>query len=406
MDAGPCDVGGPGCPIRVARIGCRGLGTGGCVTTASLASRGSSSPAGLVVTCASQFLIGVDGLAVAIALPALRDDLRLATIEAQWVLSAYALCFGGGLLLGGRLGDLYGRRRVLTCGLALFAAGSLLAAVAPSLGVLIAGRAAQGAGSAAAIPATLALIGSLYPAGPVRTRALARLAGVATLGTLSGMLFGGLITSELGWRWVFGLTAPVALATAVAAPRALPEIAADGVSRHLDVGGAVLVTVASLAVLFGITRVERHGVVSAVVLGPLVGGVLLFGAFVGWERRTRTPLVRLGILRVRTLRVATAAIGVNAIAFTAIVYAGTLYLQDGLGYSPSQAGLALLPIDVVGIAVSLLAGRMLAGRSPRRVLLACFVTDVVALLWLARTPDTARYVVDIMLPLAVLGVSL
>jgi EmrB/QacA subfamily drug resistance transporter len=376
------------------------------VSTQAPAPRGLRATAGLVVACASQFLIGVDGLAVAIALPTLRDDLGIAPIEGQWVLTAYALCFGGGLLLGGRLGDLYGRRRVLSCGLALFAAGSLLAAVSPGLGVLIAGRAAQGAGSAAAIPATLALIGSLYPAGPERTSALALLAGMATLGVLSGMLFGGLVTSELGWRWVFGLAAPVALATALAAPRALPEIAADGVSRQLDVAGAVLVTAASLAFLFGITRVEGHGIVSAVVLVPVAGSLLLFGAFVRWERRTRVPLVRLDILRVRALRAATAAIGINAVAFTAVVYVGTLYLQDGLGYSPSRAGLALLPIDVMGLAVSLLAGRILAGRSPRRVLLASFVADVIALLWLARTPEPAHYVVDVMLPLAVLGVSL
>src|SRR3954469_14553038 len=163
----------------MARIGCRGLGTGGWVTTASLASRGSCSPAGLVVTCASQFLIGVDGLAVAIALPALRDDLGLATIEAQWVLTAYALCFGGGLLLGGRLGDLYGRRRMLACGLGLFAAGSLRGGRAPGLGVLVGARVAQGAGSPAAVPASLALIGSLFPPGPERIRALALLAGMA-----------------------------------------------------------------------------------------------------------------------------------------------------------------------------------------------------------------------------------
>jgi MFS family permease len=282
----------------------------------------------------------------------------------------------------------------------------LLAALAPNLGWLIAGRAAQGAGSAAAIPATLALIGSLYAAGPERTRALGRLAGVATLGVLTGMLFGGLVTSELGWRWVFGLTAPVALATAVAAPRVLPETAARGVPRRLDVGGAILVTAASLACLFGITRVERHGVISALVLAPLMSGLLLFGAFVHWERRSRTPLVRFGILRVRSLRAATAAIGVNAIAFTAIVYVGTLYLQDALGYTPSQAGLALVPINVAGAAVSLLADRILARRSPRRVLFASFAADVVALLWLARTPEPAHYVIDLMLPLTVLGVSL
>src|SRR3954453_16776588 len=221
------------------------------------------------------------------------------------------------------------------------------------------------------------------------------------------MLLGGLITSEFGWRWVFGLTAPVALVTAVAAPRVLPEVeTADGVPRQLDVGGAVLVTVGSLALLFGITRVERHGIASAVVLGPFVGGLLLFGAFVGWERRTHAPLVRLGILRVRSLRVATAAIGVNAIAFTAIVYVGTLYLQDELGYSPSKAGLALVPINVAGVVVSVFANRLLAGRSPRRALLASFAADVVALLWLARTPHPAHYLVDIILPLTVLGVSL
>jgi EmrB/QacA subfamily drug resistance transporter len=360
----------------------------------------------LLVLCAGDLMIVLDSTIVNVALPSIRADLGFTQASLAWVVNAYLLTFGGFLLLGGRLGDLYGRRRVLTCGLALFAAGSLLAAVAPGLGMLIAGRAAQGAGSAAAIPATLALIGSLYPAGPARTRALARLAGMATLGVLSGELIGGLVTSELGWRWVFGLMTPLALATAVAAARALPETAAEDVSRQLDVGGAVLATLASLALLFGITSVERHGIASPFVLGPFVGGLLLFGAFVGWERRTRAPLVRLGILRVRSLRAATAAIGVNAIAFTAIVYVGTLYLQDRLGYSPSLAGLALVPINVMGVVVSLLADRILAGRSPRHVLLASFAADVVALLWLSRTPEPAHYVVDVMLPLTVLGVSL
>src|SRR3954464_553846 len=151
----------PGLRHRPARAGMSLTGYTERMTTASPAALRSHASAGLVVTCASQFLIGVDGLAVAIALPALRDDLRLATIDAQWVLTAYALCFGGGLLLGGRLGDLYGRRRVLICGLALLPGGSLRAAVSPGPGVLIAGGAPQGAGAAAAIPATLALIGSL-----------------------------------------------------------------------------------------------------------------------------------------------------------------------------------------------------------------------------------------------------
>src|ERR687886_984645 len=148
---------------------------------------------GAVVACTAQFLIGVDGLAVAIALPALRDDRGAPTVDAQWVLPAYGLAFGGSLLLGGRLGDLYGRGRMLTCGMALFTAGALVAAVAPSLAVVVGARAVQGLGAAAAVPAALALIGSLFPAGPERTRAVSVMAAMASVGILAGLLIGGLV---------------------------------------------------------------------------------------------------------------------------------------------------------------------------------------------------------------------
>jgi MFS family permease len=175
---------------------------------------------GVVIACAAQLLIGADGLAVAIALPALRDDLGADALDAQWVLTAFGLAFGGTLLLGGRLGDLYGRRRLLVLGMAAFAAGSLVAAAAPSLAVLVAARAIQGLGAAAAIPASLALIGSLLPEGHARTRALSVLAGMASVGVISGLLLGGLLIELLGWRWVFGATVVPALAAAVAAPLA------------------------------------------------------------------------------------------------------------------------------------------------------------------------------------------
>jgi EmrB/QacA subfamily drug resistance transporter len=361
--------------------------------------------AGLLVACTAQFLIGADGLAVAIALPALQRDLGVAPIEAQWVLTAYGLCFGGGLLLGGRLGDLYGRRRLLVCGMVLFAAGSVLAAASPALDLLLAGRAAQGAGSAAAIPAGLALIGSLFPPGPQRTRGLARLAGMASLGIISGMLAGGLITATLGWRWVFWLMAPLALATALAAPYALPEVAAAG-ERRLDVPGALLVTLGALALLLGITRIERSGVASAVVLGPVVVSAALLAAFVAWERRAPAPLIRPDILAVRRLRSATASVGVNSITFTSVVYVGTLWLQDGQGYSAWRAGIALAPIDVVAFVVAGVASGLVARRSPRALLVACFTADALALGWLARAPDAVRYERDVLLPLTVLGVAM
>src|SRR5919202_3884807 len=176
---------------------------------------------GVIVACGAQFLIGVDGVAVAIALPALQGDLDAAPVDAQWVLTAYGLAFGGALLLGGRLGDLYGRRRLLAAGMGLFAAGSMLAGTAPGLGVLVGARVVQGAGSAAAVPAALALIGSMFEAGPARTRALAVLAAMASVGVMSGLVLGGAITQLLGWRWVLLSMAVPALATALAAPRAL-----------------------------------------------------------------------------------------------------------------------------------------------------------------------------------------
>src|SRR4051795_11590791 len=188
---------------------------------------------GVVVICAAHFLIGVDGLAVAIALPAVQRDLGVAAIEGQWVLSAYGLAFGGTLLLGGRLGDLYGRRRTLVGGLGAFAAGALAASLAPGLGTLIAARVLQGLGAAAAVPSTLALIGTLYPPGPQRTRALSLLAAMASLGTMSGLVLGGAITDLLGWRWLFAITASVAAAATLAAPRLLPEARAHEATRRL-----------------------------------------------------------------------------------------------------------------------------------------------------------------------------
>src|SRR5918997_1914254 len=317
---------------------------------------------GVLIACAAQFLIGVDGLAVAIALPALQRDLGADPVHAQWVLTAYGLCFGGALLLGGRLGDLYGRRRMLVAGMGLFAAGAALGGLVPSLGVLIAARAVQGAGSALAVPAALALIGSLVPEGEQRTRALAMLAATAAVGTTSGLVLGGAITQWLGWRWGFlAMVAPAALA-AVVAPRVMPEAAAEG-SRARP-------------------------------------------AFAAWQRRAPAPLVRWDVLRVGSLRTAALGAGVNSIAFTAIVYACSLFLQDGLGYRPLGASAALLPLDLVAVVVTLAGASAIARHSPRLLLAVSFAATALAMLWLALAPDDASYARDVLGPLVILGVSL
>lgn len=382
-----------------------GAGYYGRVSASSSAGGRSRAAVGLTALCAAHFLTGADGLAVAIALPNLQEGLGATTIDAQWALTAYGVTFGGVLLLGGRLGDLYGRRRLLVCGMAVFAAGSLLAGLAPALPVLIAARALQGLGAAAAVPTALALIGSLYSPGPARTRALSLLTAMSAVGIISGLLLGGTITDLLGWRWVFLLMTAPAVVAAVAAPRTLPEARADEPPARSDVGGAVLVSAGLMAVLFGFTGMEHDGIAAVRTVAPLTVGVLLLVAFVMWERRAPQPLMRLGILRVRSLRAASLAVGANALAFTSIVYLETLYLRNALGYGALEAGLALLPLNVAALLISVTAARPLSRRSPRAALSVFFALIVAALLWLARAPSPAAYLSDILAPLIVLGVA-
>ncbi|MBB4906096.1 MFS transporter [Actinophytocola algeriensis] len=359
---------------------------------------------GLAVVCAAHFLIGADGLSVAIALPHLQRTFDAELIDVQWTLTGYGVVFGSFMLLGGRLGDLYGRRRLLTGGMLLFAAGSLLAGLAPVLGLLITGRVLQGLGAAAAVPAALALIGSLYPPGPARTRALSLLAAMVTVGVMSGLVIGGMVIGWLGWRWLFLLMAVPSLIAAAGAPHVLPETPALRDTKP-DVLGAVLVSTGLIALLYGLTSIEHNGLVAARPLLSLAIGAALLTGFVAWERRTPVPLLRFDILRVRSLRAGSFGIGANGVAFTSTVYAGTLYLQDGLGYTPIQAAFAVLPIDAVAFVIALIAAPIVR-RSPRTILSACFLLTAAALLWLARTPVPANYLTDLMAPLVILGVSL
>jgi EmrB/QacA subfamily drug resistance transporter len=360
----------------------------------------------VAIACAAQFLIGVDGLAVAIALPAIQERFGAQPVDGQWVLTAYGLSFGGALLLCGRLGDLYGRRRMLITGMAVFAAGALVAGLAPSLGVLVAARALQGAGSAAAVPAALALIGSLFAPGRDRTRALAFFAATASVGVTTGLVLGGAVTQWLGWRWTFLVMVPPAAAAALLAPRVLPEARAEDVDGPPDVLGAVLATGGLLALLFGVTRVERSGAAAPEALFPTLAGVALLAAFAAWERRARAPIVRLDVLRAPGLRAAALGAGLNSIGFTAIVYAGSLYLQHELGYAPLGASAAILPLDVIAFVVTVAGASAISRRSPRALLGSAFAASALALLWLARAPSDAIYARDLLGPLVILGASL
>jgi MFS family permease len=241
-------------------------------------------------------------------------------------------------------------------------------------------RALQGLGAAAAVPAALALIASLYPAGPGRARAMSLLAAMATIGTMSCLIIGGIITDFLGWRWVFFLLAIPAVVAVLVAPHVLDEARAANRPK-LDIAGAVLVGSGVMAALYGFTTLERDGFARP-ALSFAASAVLLVTFFV-WKRRTPVPLVRLEILRVRSLRAASCGIGVNALAATSVVYIGSLYLQNALGYSAMESALAIIPINILGFIVALV-GAPLAQRSPRLVLGISFTLNALSLLWLAR----------------------
>jgi predicted MFS family arabinose efflux permease len=222
------------------------------------------------------------------------------------------------------------------------------------------------------------------------------MAAMSSVGIMTGLLLGGLVTQELGWRWVFGVMVAPALLAAVAAPFALPEARAEASPRP-DVVGAVLVTAGTMLVIFGFTRHEN----APLAAGGVLAGAGILALFVAWERRRPEPLIRFGVLATPSLRAATLGVAVNSVAFTAIVFVGTLYLQDELGYRPLEAGLALLPLDLVAFAVSVGAAHVIR----RSALPAAFVLTAAALAWLARAPAPSDYAVDLLIPLVVLGIS-
>ena len=353
---------------------------------------------------AAQFLIGVDGLAVAIALPELQAELRLEPADGQWVLSAYSIAFGGLLLVGGRLADAHGARRLLVAGLALFGAAGAAAAAAPGLALLLAARALQGAGAAAAVPASLALAAELHPAGPERARALSWLAVAASAGVLCGLLFGGAVCDLLGWRAVFGLVAPAAAGAALVARR-LP--ARDGGRAPAGgTAGGLLVTAAAALLIAAAAQVAHGGAGGPAVPGLALAGLACLAAFARHQRRSAHPLLPPGLLRVRRLRIASIAAVANAGAFSAIVYVGPLQLQSELGYRPLEAAAALAPLDAVSLLAGAGAGRLLARAGPRPACVAGFGASAAALAWLARAPADATYAIDLLPGLALLGASL
>ncbi|HEV2076059.1 MAG TPA: MFS transporter [Thermoleophilaceae bacterium] len=293
-------------------------------------------------------------------------ELGFSGADAQWILGGYALAFGGLLLLCGRVGDLYGRRRLFLAGLALFGVTSLVGGFAPSPWVLIAARFLQGVGGAALVPASLSLLTSVFAEGEERNRAIGVYGAMAALGFVVGMVGGGVITELLGWRWVMFVNVPVALAVLLLTPLAVPESLHEGAPRSLDVPGAAAATPGLASLIYAVSEVPQTGWTSPATLGfGTAAGAVLLAAFVAAENRSAAPLVPLGVFRERAVVAPNATIALQSMVGIGWLYVLTLYFQEVLGHGPLMAGLLFIPMTAVSVIAASVAGR-LATRSGLR----------------------------------------
>ena len=308
----------------------------------------------LCLVCLAQFMVILDATIVNVALPSIQTGLKMAEEDLQWVVNSYTLTFGGFLLLGGRAGDLIGRKRVFLVGVVVFTVASFLNGIADSSTWLILARGLQGLGAALIAPAALSILTTTFAEGPDRTKALGVWAAIATGGAAVGLLLGGILVDFFSWPWIFFVNVPVGIATFIASLRYVPESRADAEHRIFDVPGAVTVTAGLIALVYGIVNVQKAGWTSGTTLFWGALALVLLSAFVVIEQRQSAPLVRLGIFTVRTLRAANVTMLLVASGLFAMFFFNTLYVQRVLGFSPLQAGLAFLPVTAgIGIGAGL-----------------------------------------------------
>jgi EmrB/QacA subfamily drug resistance transporter len=360
----------------------------------------------LALLCLVAFLDFIDASIVNVALPSIRRDLDFSLQGLQWVPSAYLLTYGGFMLLGGRAGDLLGRRRVLLAGTTLFMLSSLAGGLAWSSEVLVGARLLQGAGAALMLPAALSLLTTTFREGPDRHKALGVWGGMAGLASAAGVFLGGVLSEGPGWRWVMFVNLPVCLIVLASTVRLIRDEPVQRSRKGFDARGALLVTSGMLALVYTLVEAPDHGWGSARTLGGLAAALLLLGAFVVNEQRARAPLAPLEIFRVNGLGAANVTQLVGVAGMVSMFFFLTLYMQGVLGYSQIQAGAAYLPLCFGVIVAAGVTSQLLSRIGTRPVIVAGALISAAGVYLLSRVPLHGTYVDDLLPGLLVASLGL
>jgi EmrB/QacA subfamily drug resistance transporter len=360
----------------------------------------------LLLLCTVQFMDIVDSSIMNVALPSIRDELGFSQQRLQWVLSGYLVTYGGFLLLGGRVADLVGRRRVLVAGTTLFAVCSLAGGLAPNAGMLVGARVAQGVGAALMAPAGLSILTTTFTEGRDRTKALGVWGAISGVAAAAGVFLGGVLSQGPGWRWVLLVNIPVCVLIVAAAFRLLPGERRRARPANFDVLGAVLVTAAMLLLVYALVNAPDAGWGSRHTIGELGTAAALLAAFVVVERRTRNPLFPFAIFRIKGLAAANVTQLTAFAGFLSVFFFLTLYMQNVLGYTPIQSGSAYLPVTVGIILAAGVSAQLIPRIGTRPIIVAGTLIAAVGMYILSRVPVDGAYVTDLLPGLAVMSIGL
>jgi EmrB/QacA subfamily drug resistance transporter len=360
----------------------------------------------LYVLCLGSLMIVLDVTIVNVALPSIRQDLGFSETSLAWVVNAYLLTYGGFLLLGGRLGDLYGHRRLFLAGIGLFTLASLACGLSTTQWMLVTARTVQGVGGAVASAVSLSLMMTLFTEPADRAKAMGVFGFVAAGGGSIGVVLGGVLTGLINWHWIFLVNVPIGVLVCVLSLRLLPSERAQATSRRLDVAGAVTVTVALMLAVYAIVNGNQNGWTSAETLGLLGGAVALLALFLVIESRVPSPLVPLGLFKLRNIRISNLVGVLWAAAMFAWFFLSALYLQLVLGYKPLEVGLAFLPSNLIMGAFSIgLSAKLVMRYGFRKPLAVGLLLAAAGLALFARAPVDGTFIVDVLPSMILLGVG-